>query len=122
MDQKLYRGHGGHYAPPPPSRGFTTAKKARVQSLNSLKKLRRIHLNECALKLPTDGSQDNLIRCFKDKQSCEAGAKMLREQIAVIKDLAFSCNKNTLHEITDFEEANDPCNLIDSDLKTDKNL
>ena len=73
----------------------------------------------CALNFPTDGFQDNIINCLKSQQPCEAGEKMLREQMALLQD-PFA-NQNPFENITDsdIEDAHDPINLIDSDHDSD---
>ena len=38
----------------------------------------------CVLNLPTDGSADDQIHCFKEGTTCEAGAKHLKTQLAIV--------------------------------------
>ena len=37
-----------------------------------------MHFKACALTIPTDGSQDNNIHCFKADQPCHAGLEKLQ--------------------------------------------
>ena len=63
-----------------------------------------------------NGSEDNLIHCFKDGQPCSAGTSLLKDQI---NDDVVNANP---FEVTDsnVDEANSPTNLIDaSDDKDD---
>ena len=39
------------------------------------------------LNLPTDGSLDHRIHCFKDKQQCVQGQELLQTQLLVLEEL-----------------------------------
>ena len=59
-----------------------------------------------------NGSEDNLIHCFKDGQPCSADASLLKDQINIlINDVS-----TNPFEVTDFDvdETNSPTNLIDA--------
>ena len=73
----------------------------------------------CGLNLPNDGSQDEMIHCFKKGKPCEAGAALLKEQLNVLDDSTLS--KNPFDEITesDMEDANEPFRLLDPDSDID---
>ena len=70
----------------------------------------------CGLNLNTDGSDDGLIHCFKEKQPCEAGAEILKSQLSVLDE---SQLPNPFEGITDsdVEEAD---NLIQLDEDQDE--
>ena len=72
--------------------------------------------------MPTDGSQDNLIHWLKSQQPCEAGAKILTEEMALLEDPFV--NRNPFENITDsdIEDTHDPINLIDTDHDSDGEL
>ena len=53
----------------------------------------------CALDLAVDGSEDNLIHCFKEGSPCAAGAELLRQQLMVRGDISLTKNP--------FENANE---------------
>ena len=78
----------------------------------------------CALTIPTDGSQDDYIHCFKNGQPCESGGGMLREQMTLLRDPSFNGSTNPFANITDsdVEDANDPQNLIDADRESDEEI
>ena len=40
----------------------------------------------CALNLPTDGSRNVEIHCFKNRQPCENGAELLKSQLSILDD------------------------------------
>ena len=71
----------------------------------------------CGLNLKTDGSEDDLIHCFKDAQPCASGSAVLKDQVQLLKD-ADVLDKNPFQTSTtdsDVEEANIEDNLIDLD-------
>ena len=66
----------------------------------------------CALTLNVDGTEDDIISCFKSDKPCAAGKKVLNEQMLLLNDEA-------IHEDpfqptdSDIEEANHPENNIE---------
>ena len=40
----------------------------------------------CVLTIPVDGSQDDLIHCFKKNQPCKKGADRLKTQLAILDE------------------------------------
>ena len=40
----------------------------------------------CTLNLNTDGSEDYLIHCFKEKEPCKAGIEILRSQLSILTE------------------------------------
>ena len=44
------------------------------------------------MNLAVDGSEDHLIHCFKGGQTCENGARMLKEQLLVRDELSLIVN------------------------------
>ena len=67
----------------------------------------------CALNLPTGGSQDEKIVCFREGQPCCAGMEMLKTQVSVLSEP--DNDSFTLVTESDNEDANDPCQIVDSD-------
>jgi len=76
----------------------------------------------CALNLPVDGSDDDIIHCFKDKQPCSSGKAILDAQLAILKEPDVNPFE---YETTnsDVEEAYPPTlELIDSDHEGDTDI
>ena len=40
----------------------------------------------CALNLNTDGSEDDLIHCFKEKEPCKAEREILKSQLSILTE------------------------------------
>lgn len=74
----------------------------------------------CALNLPTDGSQDEKIVCFREGQPCCAGNEMLKAQASVL--LEPDKDPFTLITESDTEEANDPYQVVDEDDSGDDDI
>ena len=76
----------------------------------------------CALKLATDGSEDEFIHCFKKEGACPNGADRLKEALQVLSDE--SSEENPFNEATesDLEDACEPFHLIDEDHESDEDL
>ena len=74
------------------------------------------------MSLKIDGSEDNLIHCFKDGQLCSAGLTLLKEQLNLLMDL-YILNSN-LFEPSDFykEKVNTEENLFGQDNEEDQFL
>ena len=72
------------------------------------------------MSLKTDGSEINLIHCFKDGQLCSAGLTLLKEQLNLLMDL-FILN-SSLFEPSDFykEKVNTEENLFGQDNEEDQ--
>ena len=68
------------------------------------------------MNLKADGSEDDLIHCFKKDQPCAPGSAVLKDQMKLLKDADF-LDKNPFQTSTDsdIEEANIEENLIDDD-------
>ena len=75
-------------------------------------------MKSCALNLAIDGSEDELITCFKKEKSCHAGADLLKCQMDIIKEP----ENNPFEHITegDVADATEECMLIDEDLPEDE--
>ena len=70
--------------------------------------------------MKTDGSEDHLIHCFKEGQSCANGLDTLKEQQNLLSNAEYL--NNNPFEVTESntEEANTKNNLIDlSDSEDD---
>ena len=65
-----------------------------------------------SLNLPADGSLDDRIHCFKEKQPYAQGRELLRSQLSIIDE-----NHLDLFQATesDVEEVYEPCQLLDPD-------
>ena len=65
----------------------------------------------CALNIKTDGSEDDLIHCFKEDQPCSTGKEILKDQTRLLRD-------DSLHENpfsptdSDVEDANASFNSL----------
>ena len=72
----------------------------------------------CALNIKTDGSEDDLIHCFKEDQPCSTGKEILKDQTRLLRD-------DSLHENpfsptdSDVEDANASFNLLDENSDED---
>ena len=42
----------------------------------------------CTLNFASDGSEDDLIHCFKPKQPCHAGRQQLKSQLFVLDEIS----------------------------------
>ena len=77
----------------------------------------------CALNLPTDGSADDQIHCFKEGTTCEAGAEKLKTQLAIVASEELDdTNPFSLINQEDMEAAAQPFHLLDGDEESDKEL
>ena len=65
----------------------------------------------CGLNLPTDGSEDHLIYCFKEGTPCAEGAAILQQQLMVRNDGSF--NTNPFITESDEEDALEEFHLLD---------
>ena len=80
-------------------------------------------LKVCALNLPTDGSADDQIHCFKEGATCEAGAEKLKTQLAiVVSEELDDTNPFSLINQEDMETASQPFHLLDDDEESDEEL
>ena len=68
----------------------------------------------CGLNISVDGSEDHLIHCFKDDQTCSTRAERLKVMASTIED--DTENPFSLLEDSDVEEA---ALVVDSDDETD---
>ena len=73
----------------------------------------------CSLNLPVDGSLDNRIHCFKEKQPWPKGRELLRSQFSIIDE-----NHLDSFQVTesDVEEAYELCQLIDPEEEGDEDI
>ena len=71
-------------------------------------------MKSCGIALSPDGSEDDLISCFKEKRSCRAGREVLRQQMINWNDLELHENP---FQITDdvIADAAPTDTLIDDD-------
>lgn len=68
------------------------------------------------MNLKADGSEDDLIHCFKNDQPCAPGSAVLKDQMKLLKDADFlDINPFQTSTNSDIEEANIEDNLIDVD-------
>ena len=74
----------------------------------------------CALNLPVDGLNDDIILCFKEGQPCSMGRAMLQTQLDILRKPdanPFACTDS------DVEEAYPPTlELVDSDKEGDSDI
>ena len=75
----------------------------------------------CGINLKNDGSEDNLIHCFKQKQPCESGAEILKSQLSVLEE---PLRSNPFEEITDsdVQKAQHSFFQIDEDMEEELNI
>ena len=70
--------------------------------------------------MKTEGSEDHLIHCFKEGQSCANGLDMLKEQQNLLLNAEYLNNNPVEVTESNTEEANAKNNLIDpSDSEDD---
>ena len=70
--------------------------------------------------MKTEGSEDHLIHCFKEGQSCANGLDMLKEQQNLLSNAEYLNNNPVEVTESNTEEANAKNNLIDpSDSEDD---
>ena len=76
----------------------------------------------CALNINVDGSEDDVIHCFKESQPCEAGREMLKSQIEVSRDLEDEANPFLQINVTDSDEeqAGNEIFILDNDESDDE--
>ena len=74
----------------------------------------------CALNLANDGSEDEMIHCFKPKEPCHAGRHQLKSQLSVLDERN---RDNPFESITDsdVEDAVDDLNIVDASNSDDEN-
>ena len=70
----------------------------------------------CALNIAVDGSEDQLIHCFKDDQPCSAGLHPLNVMANTIEDK----REDPFISINDSEANMETINELDSDHETDE--
>ena len=73
----------------------------------------------CGLNLPADGSLDDSIHFFKEKQPCAEGRELLRSQLSIIDENHLDPFQATE---SDVEEAYEPCQLLDFDEEGDEDI
>ena len=72
----------------------------------------------CALSLPTDGSLDHRIHCFKEGPPCFQGREVLRSQLMILQD-----EQNPFEATASgVEEAYEHCQLLDQDEEDDEDI
>ena len=66
----------------------------------------------CALNIANDGSEDEIIHCFKPKESCHAGRQQLKSQLSVLDERS---RDNPFENIIDsnVKDAVDDLNVVD---------
>ena len=70
--------------------------------------------------MKTEGSEDHLIHCFKEGQSCANGLDMLKEQQNLLSNAEYLNNNPVEVTESNTEETNTKNNLIDpSDSEDD---
>ena len=71
-------------------------------------------MKSCALGLAIDGSEDNLISCFKEGKKCEEGGPRLQNQMLLEQDKEIEKDPFTISE-EDITEAAPFFNIIEED-------
>ena len=71
------------------------------------------------LNLPADGSLDNHIHFFNEKQPCVQDRELLRLKLSIIDENHLDPLRATE---SDVEEACEPCQLLDPDEEGDENI
>ena len=71
----------------------------------------------CSLNVLADGSLDNCIHCFKEKQPCAQGRELFHSQFSIIDENHLDPFQATK---SDVEEAYEPCQLLDPDEEGDE--
>ena len=82
---------------PPPRRTVVSWILEAWEKLSS--EIIRKSFKECALNLKTDGTEDGLIHCFKEKEPCQAEKEILNSQKSILT-----------------EKATDPFNINEKDV------
>ena len=73
----------------------------------------------CGLNLPANGSLDNRIHCFKEKQPCAHRRELLRSQLSIIDENHLDPFQTTE---SDVEEAYESCQLLDPEEEGDEGI
>ena len=60
----------------------------------------------CALNLPADDTDDDMIQCFKEVTTCEGGAERLKRQLSVM-EIAESDERNPFNNIVNEDGVED---------------
>ena len=70
--------------------------------------------------MPVDGSDDDKIICFRDREPCAKGKDMLKSQLSILLEP----DENPFEMITesDVEDANDPHQVVDTDSEHDDDI
>lgn len=74
----------------------------------------------CGLNLPNDGSKDNEIHCFKEKQPCEKGREILASQLSILTEKDENPFMAAFIDENDVNDAAPSFSLIDSDHEEDE--
>ena len=70
----------------------------------------------CALNIAIDGSEDELIHCFKENQPCTAGLQRLKVMANIIDDE----RKDPFVSLSDSDIEQEAINELDSDDENDE--
>ena len=70
----------------------------------------------CALNIAIDGSEDELIHCFKENQPCSAGLQRLKVMANTIDDE----REDTFVSLSDSDVEQEAINELDSDDENDE--
>ena len=76
----------------------------------------------CALNINVDGSEDDVIHCYKESQPCEPGRELLKSQMEVSRDLEDEANPFLSIKVTDSDEeqAGNEIFILDNDEGDDE--
>ena len=77
----------------------------------------------CALNINVDGSEDDVIHCFKESQPCATSRERLRSQMELLKELEDETNpfvSSTSVIDSDIEEAGNEIFVLDEDDSEDE--
>ena len=69
----------------------------------------------CALNIAIDGTEDELIHCFKEKQPCSAGLQRLKVMANTIDE-----REDTFVSLSDSDVEQEAINELDSDDENDE--
>ena len=106
---------GGNMKPPPRRK----VVKWVLGSWDALSEdLIKKSFKSCGLNLKTDGSEDEIVYCFKSGSPCAAGLSLLNDQTAMLDDPSLQINPFEI-TVLNREEAAESFHLLDEDNDED---
>ena len=86
-----------------------------MEAWNSLSKdVIRSSIKSCGLNISVDGSEDHLIHCFKDDQTCSTGAERLKAMASTSED-----DREGPFSLPEDSDVEDAALVVDSEDETD---